>query len=623
MSRTVLNLGILAHVDAGKTTLTERLLYTAGAIGALGSVDAGTTVTDSLALEQQRGITIRSAIASFALGDVTVNLIDTPGHPDFIAEVERVLAVLDGAILVVSAVEGVQPQTRILMRALQLLCIPTVIFVNKTDRVGADAGRVLRKLAERLTPAVVPLEARTRLAELLAEGDDEVLAAYVEHGDGIPEQHLREALGDQTRRALVHPVLFGSALTGAGVDALGAAVAELLAVPAGDPDAPAEGVVFKIERDGGEKVAYVRMFAGTIRVRDRLSFGAEVDGKVTKLTVFELGSSVQRQSVSAGSVARLWGLAGIRVGDRIGGGTGGRREFVPPTLESSVAPRSAGDGAVLRSALAQLAEQDPLIDARQDAEGRLSVSLYGEVQREVIESTLASDYGLDVIFSEPTPLCIERPQRSGHAVEVIHTATNPYEATIGLRVEPAADGAGYSFALDVPHDAVPLHIYKRRALFADAMRDYVGQALEHGRYGWRVTDCTVTLTECFYAVWDGPPSRRGSTSLADFKKLTPLVVKQALEASETVVCEPVVRARVEVPTASIGAVSAAIARLDAQVETPRLGSELAILETVLPVLRAQELQRLLPGLTGGEGVLESSFAGYREVAPGRLTRRRA
>src|SRR5581483_3634621 len=127
--------------------------------------------------------------------------------------------------------------------------------------------------------------------------------------------------------------------------------------------------------------------------------------------------------------------------------------------------------------------------------------------------------------------------------------TNPYEATIGLRVEPAADGAGYSFALDVPHDAVPLHIYKRRELFADAMRDYVGQALEHGRYGWPVTDCTVTLTECFYAVWDGPPSRRGSTSLADFKKLTPLVVKQALEASETVVCEPVVRARVEVPTA--------------------------------------------------------------------------
>ena len=139
MSQQELNLGILAHVDAGKTTLTERLLFEAGVIDEIGSVDAGTTQTDSLALERQRGITIKSAVTSFSLGDVHVNLIDTPGHPDFIAEVERVLSVLDGAVLVISAVEGVQPQTRILMRALQRLRVPTLIFVNKIDRAGADA----------------------------------------------------------------------------------------------------------------------------------------------------------------------------------------------------------------------------------------------------------------------------------------------------------------------------------------------------------------------------------------------------------------------------------------------------------------------------------------------------
>src|SRR6184192_446751 len=152
-----LNLGILAHVDAGKTTLTERLLYVAGVIDAIGSVDEGTTQTDSLALERQRGITIKSAVVSFAIDDVTVNLIDTPGHPDFIAEVERALSVLDGAVLVISAVEGVQPQTRILMRALQRLRVPTLIFVNKIDRRGADDERVLRAVAERLTPAIVPV----------------------------------------------------------------------------------------------------------------------------------------------------------------------------------------------------------------------------------------------------------------------------------------------------------------------------------------------------------------------------------------------------------------------------------------------------------------------------------
>ena len=157
MLRRTLNLGILAHVDAGKTTLTERLLYSAGVIDEVGSVDKGTTRTDSLALEQQRGITIKSAVVSFPIDDVTVNLIDTPGHPDFIAEVERVLNVLDGCVLVLSAVEGVQPQTRILMRALQRLEVPTLLFVNKIDRVGADPERVLDEIEQRLTPDVVPM----------------------------------------------------------------------------------------------------------------------------------------------------------------------------------------------------------------------------------------------------------------------------------------------------------------------------------------------------------------------------------------------------------------------------------------------------------------------------------
>src|SRR5512132_1615747 len=193
-----LNLGILAHVDAGKTSLTERLLYAAGVIDEIGSVAEGNTQTDSLALEQQRGITIKSAVVSFVINDVTVNLIDTPGHPDFIAEVERVLSVLDGAVLVVSAVEGVQPQTRVLMRTLQQLRIPTLIFMNKIDRGGAGYDRVLQGISERLVPAIIAMGwvedlggrgARyrpftgtdsgftERLVDLLADRDDALLHA--------------------------------------------------------------------------------------------------------------------------------------------------------------------------------------------------------------------------------------------------------------------------------------------------------------------------------------------------------------------------------------------------------------------------------------------------------------
>src|SRR5689334_12303967 len=197
----MLTLGILAHVDAGKTSLTERLLHATGAIDELGSVDDGSTQTDTLALERQRGITIRSAVACFAIGDVTVNLIDTPGHPDFIAEVERVLSVLDGAVLVISAVEGVQAQTRVLMRTLQRLEIPTLLFVNKIDRGGASPERVLHEIAQKLSPAVVAMgsadDAGThlarfrpygatdpaftaRLADVLADHDDALLAAYLD-----------------------------------------------------------------------------------------------------------------------------------------------------------------------------------------------------------------------------------------------------------------------------------------------------------------------------------------------------------------------------------------------------------------------------------------------------------
>src|SRR5438105_1035617 len=186
----------MAHVDAGKTTLTERLLYAAGVIDEIGSVDAGTTQTDSLALEQQRGITIKSAVVSFAIDGVTVNLIDTPGHPDFIAEVERVLSVLDGAVLVVSAVEGVQSQTRVLMRALERLRIPTLLFVNKVDRMGADSERTLTAISERLTPATVAMTSvegegtraavvtprvdPSRLVEVIAEHEEALLAAYLD-----------------------------------------------------------------------------------------------------------------------------------------------------------------------------------------------------------------------------------------------------------------------------------------------------------------------------------------------------------------------------------------------------------------------------------------------------------
>ena len=650
MHRRTLNLGILAHVDAGKTTLTERLLYAAGVIDEVGSVDKGTTQTDSLPLEQRRGITIKSAVVSFAVDDVAVNLIDTPGHPDFIAEVERVLSVLDGAVLVVSAVEGVQPQSRILMRALERLRIPTLLFVNKVDRGGADCDRVLRDISARLTPATIAMTSpagegtrsavvtrradadgdpafRTQLVDILAEHDDALLAAYLEDESAVSSSRLRRALAAQTQRALVHPVFVGSAITGAGVDALTTALVELLPTTPADGDGRVSGTVFKIERGpAGDKIAYARMFSGTLRTRDRLPFGRDGEGKVTAISVFADGTAASRPSVSAGQIAKLWGLAEIRIGDRIGelAGHENVREFPPPTLESVIAPVDPSDGRRLRVALAQLAEQDPLIAVRQDDTNReITVSLYGEVQQEVIQATLADDFGIDVTFREPTPICIERPVATGEAVEILHAATNPFLATIGLRVEPAPHGSGVDFRLAVDHRVIPLYVYKTAEGFADSMTEYVRASLQEGLFGWQVTDCVVTMVESEYSVPDGPPSKRGPLSTAaDFRKLTPLVLRQALERSGTVVCEPVVRASLEVPTTTVGAVVPALTRLGGSVETVSLPGELSTVTGFVPAVRAGDLQRLLPGLTRGEGVVDSSFAGYRAVSGDPPIRRR-
>jgi ribosomal protection tetracycline resistance protein len=636
-----LNLGILAHVDAGKTSLTERLLFAAGVIDEIGSVDDGSTQTDSLALERQRGITIKSAVASFAVGDVTVNLIDTPGHPDFIAEVERVLSVLDGAVLVISAVEGVQAQTRVLMRTLQRLRIPVLMFVNKIDRAGADDDRVLHAISAKLTPAIVSMgSARglgTRgamvipfgagdagftatLAEALADHDDALLAAYVRDESAVPYGRLRAGLAAQAARGLVYPVFSGSAMTGAGVPALTAGITELLPAAGGDTDGPVSGTVFKVERGAaGEKIAYVRMFSGTVRARDRLVFGHSGEGRLTAVSVAGRGPADRRSppaprgSVAAGEIGKLWGLSGIQVGDSLGEPppTSARRYFPPPTLETVVTASRPADRGALRVALGQLAEQDPLINLRQDdARHETYVSLYGEVQKEVIQATLANDYGIGVEFRETTTICIERIIGSGTAAETINKPPNPFLATIGLRIEPAALDSGVQFRLEIELGSLP-------PSFLKAIESAARAALGQGIYGWQVTDAAITLTQSGY--WARQSHAHGSfdssmsSTAGDFRNLTPLVLMTALQQAGTQVLEPMHRFHLEVPADTLGAILPVLAGLRAVPRTPAMQDSQCLLTGEIPAARVHELQQQLPALTRGEGVLEAAFDRYQPV----------
>ncbi|QDP97620.1 TetM/TetW/TetO/TetS family tetracycline resistance ribosomal protection protein [Microlunatus elymi] len=632
-----LNLGILAHVDAGKTTLTEQLLYLGGAIDEPGSVDSGTTRADTLALERRRGITIKSAAVSFALADRMINVVDTPGHPDFIAEVERVLGILDGAILVISAVEGVQPQTRIIMGALQRLGVPTLLFVNKIDRMGADLERVIGQIRARLTPDVLPmgrvLSAGSRASSFatyrtndpafaeratttLAEHDDGVLAAYVD-GTVLSESDLTADVAAQTRAGVLHPIFAGSALTGAGVGELLGSLTTLLPTAAGAIDAPISARVFKVERgpEGG-KIAYLRMNEGTLRPRQRLELSGGRSGKVSAVETYGSHGWGPADRLVPGEIGRVYGLAAVRVGDAVGDlAVQTEPHFPPPTLEAAVEARRPEDGPALRTALVQLADQDPLINVHVDAAGHPTVSLYGRVQQEVLQATLADEYGVDARFADAAVLHIERPRTVATAVERLNTPSNPYQATIGLRIEPGEPGSGVRFAVAAPALDMPLYLYGDVERFASAIERHVRDALARGHYGWAVTDCIVTLVETAYSVADGPPSKRGPTSTSrDYRKVTPVVCRQALRLAGTQVCEPVLRISLEVPESDAAALQTVLGRMRAQPIGQWQVGMMARIEARLVAARLHELQHQLPDLTGGEGILQYQFDAYQPVS---------
>jgi ribosomal protection tetracycline resistance protein len=364
------------------------------------------------------------------------------------------------------------------------------------------------------------------------------------------------------------------------------------------------------------------VFSGTVRTRDRLRFRHAHEGKVTAVSVFDRGAAVRRASVAAGQIGKLWGLADVQVGDAVGGSgtTSEHRYFAPPTLETVVVPCRPADKGALHLALAQLAEQDPLINLRQDdPRQEVSVSLYGEVQKQVVQATLANDFGLDVSFRETTTICIERPAGTGAAAELIGKEPNPFLATVGLRVQPAATGAGVEFRLEVELGSMPFAFFK-------AVEEAVADTLQQGIYGWQVTDCTVTMTHSGY--WPRQShahqsfDKSMSSTAGDFRSLTPLVLMSALRQAGTRVYEPMHRFRLEIPADTFGAVLPALGRLRAVPRAPALRGPSYLLEGEVPAARVHELQQQVPALTRGEGVLECAFERYQPVGGAIPTRPR-
>ncbi len=639
----IINIGIVAHVDAGKTSLTERILFDAHVIDKVGRVDQGNTQTDSMELEKQRGITIKASVVSFYINGIKLNLIDTPGHADFIAEVERSLSVLDGVILVISAVEGVQAQTKVLMSVLKKLAIPTILFVNKIDRTGAQSDSIIRNIQEKLTPNVISLyqveQVGSKQAYVVenrfdwatdasfleqcielaaATGHEELLESYAS-GENVTEDQVRAVLINQAWKASLHPVYFGSAVTGVGVSELLSGVTEWVPVNQSSKRTALSGVVFKIEKESsGERIVYVRLFSGTLRVREQVSVQRDnkkdafvsFTCKAKKLHAFISGKSVIADEIQPGDFGKVWGWKKARIGDVVGERSRQMKQvhFAAPQMETRVEVTDKGKTRQLYQALLDLADEDPLIEVmKDDLHQEIYVRIFGEVQKEVIEFTLKEHYGVDVRFSESTVVCMEKPGGIGHALDVMGAADNPFYATVGFHVESGLPGSGVQYRLEVELGSLPLSFHK-------AIKETVYDTLKQGLYGWEVTDIAVALTHAGYS--------SPVTTAGDFRKLVPLVLMDALAQAGTDVYEPIHQFELTVPADAMSKTMFHLSGISAIVNESALRKGNCIIKGTLPVAAADRFRASLHSFAQGEGVMVVEPCGFAKIHANAPTRTR-
>ena len=595
------NIGILAHVDAGKTTLTERIPYLCGGIQSQGSVDAGTAHTDTLSVERTRGISVKAASACCAWKGVEIALVDTPGHADFSSEVERSLWALDGAVLVLSAVEGVQAQTELLYAALRQAHIPVVFFLNKVDRVGADRDRVLREIREVLSAPAAALWEEEALLDAVCETDDDLLARYLE-GEPPAGAEVRGALARACRAGTLCPVLSGAALRGQGVEALLDAVVDFLPPPAGDAAGALCGVVFAVTMDKTMgRGAQVRLYSGALQNRQAVG-----ESKVTQIRTLRGTRWEDRGALSAGEIGMVYGLGDVRPGDVLGDASlvpegRLRAALAEPLLSSRVEPEDEKDLRALREALEELSIEDPHLDAQWSSfTHELYVRLTGAIQVEVLQALLEERFGLRCRFAPPTVIYKETIAHEAEGF-VAYTMPKPCWAVVRLLVEPLPRGSGIQFESIIKEKELPYR-------YQNHVRQSLPEALRQGRKGWEVTDAKFTLI--------GGQHHHVHTHPLDFFVATPVAVQRALVNSGTLLLEPMVRVTLSAQEELLGKVIRDMVAMRGAFDTPILHQGTFTLEADLPVATSLDYPTAFRSMTSGKGVYASAFLGYQECPPG-------
>lgn len=609
----IINIGILAHVDAGKTTLTESLLYTSGAILELGSVDKGTTRTDTMFLERQRGITIQAAVTSFNWNDYKINIVDTPGHTDFITEVYRSLSVLDGAILVISAKDGVQAQTRILFHALQKMNIPTIIFINKIDQYGINLNNIYQNIKEKLSNDIIVMQNVTLTPEISIKSiidlddwdpvisrNDKLLKKYIA-GEKLTIQELTYEEYRCVKKGSLFPIYHGSARNNIGTQQLIEAISNLFCSEMNENDSELCGRVFKIEyTDHKQRLVYLRLYSGTLHLRDTIILPEKKKVKLTEIYIPSNGEMIQTKIVCSGDIFIIPNNT-LRLNDIIG-----NEKILPcnvwndktvPILRTRIEPIKIEEREKLLDALTEIADTDPLLRYYVDTiTHEIIISFLGTVQLEVICSLLIEKYHINIRIEDPTVIYLEKPLQKADYTIHIEVPPNPFWASIGLSITPLPIGSGIQYESKVSLG------YLNQS-FQNAVREGINYGLEQGLYGWKVTDCKI----CFeYGVYYSPVS-----TPSDFRFLAPIVLEQTLKKAGTQLLEPYLSFILFTPQEYFSRAYNDAQKHCAIIETSQSKNDEVIFTGHIPARCINEYRNTLTLYTNGQAVFLTELKDYQ------------
>ena len=584
-------IGLLAHVDAGKTTLSESMLYLSGRIRQQGRVDHGNAYLDTYELERARGITIFSKQAELVFGELEVTLLDTPGHVDFSAEMERTLRVLDYAILVINGADGVQGHTETLWKLLKQYRIPAFLFINKMDQNGTDAEKLLEELRVKLSGSCIRFgeaEDSEEFLENVAMAEEQVLETYLEHGT-IERGEISRLIWERK----VFPCYFGSALKNIGVKEFLAG----LECYAKERSYPEEfgAKVYKIARDPqGNRLTYLKVTGGVLKVRDLIRY-QDVEEKVSQIRIYSGEKYDAVQEVRAGRVCAVTGLTKTYPGEGLGAEPPSEGPVLTPVLNYQLILPEGCDTHGMLLKLRQLEEEDPELHIVWNEElGEIHAQLMGEVQTEILQSMIRERFQTEVTFGPGNIVYKETIKRPAEGVG--HFEPLRHYAEVHLLLEPGESGSGLVFAADCSEDVLDRN-WQRLILTHLAEKEHRGVLT-----GSSITDMKITLV--------AGRAHLKHTEGGDFRQATYRAVRQGLKSTESVLLEPYYEFRMEVPAEFVGRALTDIQRMAGEFQTPDTEGDFAVITGRAPVSEMRDYQLEVTSYTKGRGRLFCTLKGY-------------